>query len=152
MLRCFLFVSGPNIFHASSARYTPNRRVLPTLQRTVARTMLARLGFDVDVATSPADLLARPPAAVAAADVLLIAVGGGEADAGRAAVAELRRREAAGGGGRGRGLVVVGVAAAGLEGDMLHFESGCRRVGKGVALGVGQGSCVRLDLNMSWQS
>ena len=115
------------ISNCLKARFTSYLCLLPTLQRTVARTMLARLGFDVDVATSPADLLARPPAAVAAADVLLIAVGGGEADAGRAAVAELRRREAAGGGGRGRGLVVVGVAAAGLEGDILHLESGCRQ-------------------------
>ena len=108
--------------------------------------MLARLGFDADLLAAPADLLARPPAALAEVDVLLLAVsggGGGDSDAGPAwdAVAELRRREeaaaaAAGGAGRRR-LAVVGLTAKGVEGwAARHAERGCRWYCRGWCLPV----------------
>jgi hypothetical protein len=83
------------------------------LQRTVARTLLAYLGFDVETLASPADLFAPrlPASALGAADAILIAVGGGDddADPGRAAIAELRQR-AVGEGGSWRPVVVEVVA------------------------------------------
>jgi hypothetical protein len=96
------------------------------LQRTVARTLLAYLGFDVEVLASPADLLAPrlPASALGAADALLIAVGGGDddADPARAAIAELRQRSVEEGG--GWRPVVVEVVARVTDTDAT---SSCRQ-------------------------